>query len=277
MNPTDPAARAAFITGLYQLADYLAENAGIPVPAYGTTILVPLGEQDDGTRAEIDYVAAEYLWPVRDEDGCYETHRDFGPIGYTIYALTKAFRDRHSPRIPTGDPSTRTRRSAMPDPAWDSRSRLAAGRILRHRQPVPEAQASTRAVPRAVAGRICPADVHPPQPGEIWAADARHHGRLQRPLAVVAMTTETPLDCYKVLGIARDATLRQVKAAYRKLAKRHHPDACPGDPEAAARFRDITDAYTILSDPVLRQVYDRDRHSPAPGTDITAPGESPGC
>ena len=88
------------------------------------------------------------------------------------------------------------------------------------------------------------------------------------------MTAETPLDCYKVLGIARDATLRQVKAAYRKLAKRHHPDACPGDPEAAARFRDITDAYTILSDPVLRQAYDRD-HPPAPGTDITAPGESP--
>ena len=88
------------------------------------------------------------------------------------------------------------------------------------------------------------------------------------------MTAETPLDCYKVLGIARDATLRQVKAAYRKLAKRHHPDACPGDPEAAARFRDITDAYTILSDPVLRRVYDRD-HPPAPGTDITAPGESP--
>jgi hypothetical protein len=88
------------------------------------------------------------------------------------------------------------------------------------------------------------------------------------------MTAETPLDCYKILGIPRDATLRQVKAAYRKLAKRHHPDACPGDPEAAARFRDITDAYTILSDPVLRQVYDRD-HPPAPGTDITAPGDSP--
>ena len=88
------------------------------------------------------------------------------------------------------------------------------------------------------------------------------------------MTAETPLDCYTVLGVPGDATLRQVKAAYRKLAKRHHPDACPGDPEAAARFRDITDAYTILSDPVLRQVYDRD-HPPAPGTDITTPGESP--
>jgi len=88
------------------------------------------------------------------------------------------------------------------------------------------------------------------------------------------MTTETPLDCYAVLGVPRDATLRQVKAAYRKLAKRHHPDACLGDPEAAARLRDITDAYTILSDPVLRQAYDRD-HPPAPGTDITVPGESP--
>ena len=88
------------------------------------------------------------------------------------------------------------------------------------------------------------------------------------------MTAETPLDCYAVLGVPRDATLRQLKAAYRKLAKRHHPDACPGDPEAAARFRDITDAYTILSDPVLRQAYDRD-HPPAPGTGITVPGESP--
>ena len=88
------------------------------------------------------------------------------------------------------------------------------------------------------------------------------------------MTAETPLDCYAVLGVPRDATLRQVKAAYRKLAKRHHPDACPGDPEAAARFRDITDAYTILSDPVLRQAYDRD-HPPAPGTGITVPGDSP--
>jgi DnaJ domain len=88
------------------------------------------------------------------------------------------------------------------------------------------------------------------------------------------MTADTPLDCYAVLGVPRDATLRQVKAAYRKLAKRHHPDACPGDPGAAARFRDITDAYNILSDPVLRQVYDRN-HPPAPGTDITPPGESP--
>ena len=88
------------------------------------------------------------------------------------------------------------------------------------------------------------------------------------------MKAETPLDCYKILGIRRDATLRQVKAAYRKLAKLHHPDACPGDPKAAARFRDITDAYNILSDPAFRETYDGN-HPPVPGTDVTTPGESP--
>ena len=95
MYTIDPDARAAFITGLYQLADYLADNAGIPVPQYGTTILVPLDRQEDGGRADIDYVAAEYLWPVHDEDGCYETWREFGPVGYKIYALTKARMDRY--------------------------------------------------------------------------------------------------------------------------------------------------------------------------------------
>ena len=95
MHPTDPDARDAFITGLYQLADYLAEHPGIPVPEHGTTILVPLDRQDDGGRADIDYVAAEYLWPARDKDGCYETHRDFGPVGYNIYSLTNAHMDRY--------------------------------------------------------------------------------------------------------------------------------------------------------------------------------------
>ena len=95
MNPTDPDARAAFITGLYQLADYLAEHVGIPVPEHGTAILVALGEQEDGTRPDIDYVASEYLWPVRDEDGCYETCRVFGPVTYKIYSLTRARMARH--------------------------------------------------------------------------------------------------------------------------------------------------------------------------------------
>jgi curved DNA-binding protein CbpA len=81
-------------------------------------------------------------------------------------------------------------------------------------------------------------------------------------------------DPYEVLGVPRDATSKQVKAAYRKLAKQHHPDACPGDPEAAARFREITDAYEILSDPARREAWDRE-HPPAPGATITDPADTP--
>ena len=95
MSTTDPDARQAFITGLYQLADYLAEHAAIPVPQHGTTILVPLDDQEDGGRADIDYVASAYQWPVHDEDGGYETYRVFGPVGYQVYALTKARMARH--------------------------------------------------------------------------------------------------------------------------------------------------------------------------------------
>lgn len=79
--------------------------------------------------------------------------------------------------------------------------------------------------------------------------------------------------CYAVLGLSRDATMRQVKAAYRKLAKLHHPDANPGDAEAAARFRAITEAYETLSDPKRRAAYDH-VHPPAPGTGIAEPGGS---
>jgi hypothetical protein len=95
MYSNDPDNRQAFITGLYQLADYLAEHAGIPVPEYGTAILVPLGEQEDGGRPDIDYVADEYSWPVQDQDGSYEARRAFGPVTYKIYSLTKARMARH--------------------------------------------------------------------------------------------------------------------------------------------------------------------------------------
>lgn len=95
MYSIDPDAREAFITGLYQLADYLAEHAGIPVPEHGTTILVPLAGQEDGGRADVDYVASQYLWPVHDDNGCHETCRVFGPVGYQVYSLTQARRARH--------------------------------------------------------------------------------------------------------------------------------------------------------------------------------------
>lgn len=65
-------------------------------------------------------------------------------------------------------------------------------------------------------------------------------------------------DWYKTLGTARDADEAQIKAAYRKLAKKYHPDAHPGDKECEARFREITEAYTILSDPAKRKKYDEE-------------------
>ena len=64
-------------------------------------------------------------------------------------------------------------------------------------------------------------------------------------------------DPYDVLGVARDASQTAIRAAYRKLAKTHHPDLNPGKPESAERFKTIGTAYEILSDPEKRARYDR--------------------
>ena len=64
------------------------------------------------------------------------------------------------------------------------------------------------------------------------------------------------MDLYIVLGVDRDATVADIKRAYRRLARRFHPDINPGDREAAARFREIVDAYETLTDPERRRRYD---------------------
>ncbi|MBK7782264.1 MAG: J domain-containing protein [Ardenticatenia bacterium] len=64
-------------------------------------------------------------------------------------------------------------------------------------------------------------------------------------------------DYYQILGVARDADEKAIKAAYRKLARKHHPDVNPGDAAAESRFKDITEAHEVLSDPAKRQKYDR--------------------
>jgi DnaJ-class molecular chaperone len=64
-------------------------------------------------------------------------------------------------------------------------------------------------------------------------------------------------DPYEVLGIARDASAEQIRAAYRKLAKAHHPDLRPGDKAAEERFKAISAAYELLSDAEKRAQYDR--------------------
>ncbi len=64
-------------------------------------------------------------------------------------------------------------------------------------------------------------------------------------------------DFYEVLGVSRSATTAEIKAAYRKLALKYHPDRNPDDKEAEEKFKEATEAYEILSDPDKRSRYDR--------------------
>ena len=64
-------------------------------------------------------------------------------------------------------------------------------------------------------------------------------------------------DYYKVLGVGRSAAEKEIKQAYRRLARKYHPDVNPGDKSAEARFKEINEAYEVLSAPDKRQKYDR--------------------
>jgi molecular chaperone DnaJ len=71
------------------------------------------------------------------------------------------------------------------------------------------------------------------------------------------------MDFYIVLGVDRSAGLNDIKKAYKRLARRLHPDINPGDHEAAARFRQVLDAYETLMDPDRRRRYDAGQLSSA--------------
>lgn len=64
-------------------------------------------------------------------------------------------------------------------------------------------------------------------------------------------------DLYEILGVDRNATEEEIKKAYRRLAKKYHPDLNPGDKEAEQKFKEINEAYEILSDPQKRAQYDQ--------------------
>ena len=84
------------------------------------------------------------------------------------------------------------------------------------------------------------------------------------------MTTTTAPGYYELLDVPPDATLTQIKRAYRKLARKYHPDMNNGDTHAAEHFKLITEAYDVLCDPAQRSTYDRTRPRQT-STQVTVP------
>jgi DnaJ-class molecular chaperone len=81
------------------------------------------------------------------------------------------------------------------------------------------------------------------------------------------------VDLYKVLGVPEGADAAAIKKAFRDLAKKHHPDANPGDKKAEERFKEISQAYEILSDAEKRRRYDAMRHSPYGDAEVGGSGD----
>lgn len=80
-------------------------------------------------------------------------------------------------------------------------------------------------------------------------------------------------DFYKILGVSKDVSEAELKKTFRKLARKHHPDSNPGDVKAEAKFKEISEAYDVLSDPKQREEYDQIRAMGAGGARFTSGGQ----
>lgn len=74
------------------------------------------------------------------------------------------------------------------------------------------------------------------------------------------MPTAMKEDYYQVLGVSRTASESEIKSAYRRAAMKCHPDRCPGDKDAEERFKKVNEAFSVLSDPQKKQMYDQYGH-----------------
>src|SRR5450759_2802267 len=71
------------------------------------------------------------------------------------------------------------------------------------------------------------------------------------------MATSTKQDYYELLGVSRKAAQKEIRQAYRKLARKYHPDLNPGDKSSEEKFKQVQEAYDVLSDSKKRQMYDQ--------------------
>jgi hypothetical protein len=95
---TDPATRQAYITGLRDLADYLARHPAVPVPKYGTVIHLSAASADDDGCAQVTRFARHTGAALDNRlaiSGHYEAARAFGPVGYQMTAISDAAMARH--------------------------------------------------------------------------------------------------------------------------------------------------------------------------------------
>jgi len=101
------------------------------------------------------------------------------------------------------------------------------------------------------------------------------------------MTSPAYKDYYQILGVTKTASPKEIRSAYRDLARTYHPDVNPGNKEAAARFQEIHEAYAVLADPHKRRTYDardpagtkrpRQVHRPSAGRHTPTSTATPGA